>query len=757
MRAGLNAQSTDKTLTDQNEDTGLADAGDAADAADAEAGTTPETAKALEAAMNHHRNGDLAGARAAYEAVLEAEPQNPDAHHLIGMIAYQTGNAEAAIEHIQQAIAAQPENPHFHLNYGEALRAIDQIDGAMAAYRRAVALDNTMFEAHTNLGLLAFENSYVGEGIESLRHAVNLQPANPGAQNNLGLALRQVNNFDAALTAFSKAVVIAPEQAAYRQNFIETLEGGPFIKAADSVRQELEAAYLSDGIDHQSLNPAAIALIRREEVYQGVLALTDNDGANDDVRALADAVAGGVIEQFMIDPLVRGMMTRTIITDPDFERIFTKLRRVIIEEGVAPKPPESAVGRQPQFVAALAMQAFNSGYAWREMQGEAAIVSLLVAELSKSIDAITDGEAVATPLWSGIMVAACYRALHQFAAPEKLLSTDVTGLPSFITNLVAQQLAEPALEADMSESVEFIVAGTASETDADELDQTSWPRWSMFAPVQSGTLGDILRAQIPGHQAAAFAEDNVAILVPGCSSGKMAIELAVQHEASLVLGIDPVRANIAYAWRKAMQMEMTNVRFAQGSVDDLAGYEGRFHFIDSSDVLGQTDNVVGTWQTLVDVLEPRGYMRINLFSETGRSAVAAAREVLGKDHEIKSVKDIRAARAKLLHLEDGHPARAVLGARNFYSLKGARDILAPAAESTFTIPSLAATLGQLGLEFLGFDITEPTVVGKYLEMFPKAESLADLDKWQKVEAENPDIFSSAEYFGGYQVWCQKRD
>lgn len=739
-------------MTDQNEDTGLANAGDA------EAGTMPETAKALEAAMNHHRNGDLAGAKAAYEAVLEAEPQNPDAHHLIGMIAYQTGNPEAAIEHIQQAIAAQPENPHFHLNYGEALRANDQIDGAMAAYRRAVALDNTMFEAHTNLGLLAFENSYVGEGIESLRHAVNLQPANPGAQSNLGLALRQINDFDAALAAFSKAVVIAPEQAAFRQNFIETLEGGPFIKAADSVRRDLEAAYLSDGIDHQSLNPAAIALIRREEVYQGMLALTDNDGANDDVQGLAAAVAGGVIEQFMIDPLVRGMMTRTIITDPDFERIFTKLRRVIIEEGVAPQPPESAVGRQPQFVAALAMQAYNSGYAWREMQGEAAIVGLLVAELGKSIDAITDGEAIAAPLWSGIMVAACYRAIHQFAAPEKLLSTDVTGLPSFITNLVAQQLAEPALEADMSDAVEFIVDGkSGDEPDGDELDQTSWPRWSMFAPAQSGTLGDILRAQIPGHQAATFAEDNIAILVPGCGSGKLAIELAVQHETSLVLGVDPVRANIAFAWRKAMQMEMTNVRFAQGSVNDLAGYEGRFHFIDSSDVLGRTDNAIGAWQTLVDLLEPRGYMRITLFSEAGRSAVAAARQAVGEDNEIRSVKNIRAARTQILHLEEGHPARALLGARDFYSLKGARELLAPAAESTFTIPSLAATLGQLGLEFLGFHISDPTVVGKYLEMFPEAESLADLDKWQKVEAENPGIFSSAENFGRYQLWCQKRD
>lgn len=746
-------QSTDKILTDHTEDIDLATAenGDAT-------GEATGTATALEAAMNHHRNGDLAGAKAAYEAVLEAEPDNPDAHHLIGMIAYQTGNAEAAIEHIQRAIAAQPDNPHFHLNFGEALRANGQVDGAMAAYRRSVALDHSMFEAHTNLGLLAFENSYIGEGIESLRHAVALQPENPGAQSNLGIALRQIGDFDAALAAFSKAVVIAPEQAGFCQNFVETLAGGPFIKVSDSVRQDFEAAYLSDGIDHQSLNPAAIALLKREEAYQGMLALARNEESESDVRGLADAVAGGVFDRLMADPLLRGMMSRTVIADPDFELIFTRLRRVIIEEGVAPQPPESAVGRQPQFIAALAMQAYNTEYAWTEMQGETAIVGMLIRDLTNAIDAIKDGEAAQAPLWSGIMVAACYRVMIDFAKPEKLLSTDVTGLPSFITNLVAQQLAEPALEADVSNNIEFIAAGREEVSGADDdLGRTAHPRWLTFAPAQPSTLGDVLRAQVPGIQPPAFAEETVAILVPGCATGEAALELAVQHPDGLVLGIDAVQANIAYAWRKAMQMEMTNVRFARGSIDDLKGYDGRFHLIDVGQELSRTDNTVGNWQTLVDLLEPRGYMKVGLFSETGRTGVAAARDVLGADSPFSSIEDIRAARAGLLALDDDHPARAVLGARDFYSLLGSSDLVAPKAESTFTIPSLAAMLGQLGLEFLGFHITDPVIVGTYLEMFPDSETLADLDKWQKVEAENPTLFVTPENFGLYQFWCQKRD
>ena len=733
-------------MTDHHEDTEMAEAG-----TDNATGPSP----ALEAAMEHHRNGDLAGAKAAYEAVLEAEPENPDAHHLIGMIAYQTGNAEAAIEHLQHAIAAQPGNPHFHLNFGEALRANGQSDAAMAAYRRAVALDHSMFEAHTNLGLLAFENSYVGEGVESLRHAVALQPENPSAQSNLGLALRQIGEFDAALGAFAKAVVAAPEQPGCRQNFIETLNGGPFIKVPDSVRQDFETAYLTDGIDHQLLNPATIAVLKREEKFQGILAMAFNESPATDIQAMAEAVAGGVFDDFMSDPLLRGMMARTVVADPGFEFIFTRLRRVIIEEGVAPQPPESVVGRQPQFVAALAMQAYNTGYVWSEMQGEVAVVGMLLRDLGKAIDDLSDGDAAA-PLWSGIMVGACYRAMASFANPEKLLSTDVAGLPLFVSNLVAQQLAEPAIEIEVAGSIEFIAEGAQSKPEtADVLDLSPYPRWVTFAPAQPATFADVLRAQVPEIQPQAFADGAITILVPGCRTGQPALELGVQYPQSLVFGVDEVGANVAYAWRKAMQMEMTNVRFEQGSIDDLKGSDQHFHLIDVPDALSQTDNSVGNWQTLVDLLEPRGYMRVGLYSEIGRSGVAAARDALS---EVKgdTVEDIRAARSQILALASDDPGPAVLAAQDFYGLKSSRDLLMPKAESIFTIPSLAATLGQLGLEFLGFHITDPTPVGHYLEMFPDAESLADLDKWQKVEAANPTLFATPESLGIYRFWCQKR-
>src|SRR4051812_17386748 len=62
-------------------------------------------AEALQVAMQCHRNGRLAEARQQYEQLLMVDPGNADALHLLGLVAYQTGDSIAAEKLIRQAIA----------------------------------------------------------------------------------------------------------------------------------------------------------------------------------------------------------------------------------------------------------------------------------------------------------------------------------------------------------------------------------------------------------------------------------------------------------------------------------------------------------------------------------------------------------------------------------------------------------------------------------------------------------------------------
>jgi tetratricopeptide (TPR) repeat protein len=718
------------------------------DGGDAEQVSGSDTA--MQAALDHHRGGDLVGAKTAYEAILEAEPDNAQAWQMLGLVAHQAGDAETALEKLTQAVSLRPDNADIHVNIAEVLRTQGNAEEAIGAYRRAIAIDPNAQEALTNLGLLALENQYIGEGIEALRRSAILQPDNPAVQTNLGLALREVGDYENCLFAFARALIIAPEQIAFRQHFIDTLNGGPFIKVPDGIRRLLEDAYLTEGLHHQSLVPACIAVLKREEIFQGLLSLAQDE----ELRGLSAAMEGGQFDVFFTDFLVRGLMTRSLVCDPEFETILNALRRLILQEGVPPQASVPMVQRHPQFVTALGMQAFASGYAWSMTPDEGALSGILARDTMKHL-ADLDAEAdIDAALWSGLMVAACYRPMHSLVAPDKVLSGDIAGMPFFIVNLIRQQVAEPALESEMVTSVETLVGDAATAPGPDA--EMPAPAWNTLASRQEMTLGDIMRSQIPGADVPRFAEGPINALVVGCRTGEAVIDLALQHPQSRIMGIDEDTANVAYAWRQAMQRGMGNTRFVVGGVDDLASHDQKYHLIGAPEVISQSANALATMQTLANLLEPGGIIKIGLYSKPGRVAVTAAREVIAAAGLKDDAEGLRAGRSLIRDLEDGHAAKGVLAANWFYTRQGCRDLLFAQEYSQFTVPALAATLAQAGLTFLGFQISDPALVGHYLELFPEAQNLSDLDKWQKVEAQYPDAFSTPESYGTYRLWCQKK-
>jgi len=62
-------------------------------------------------ALEHHRRGRLAPAKAAYKQILAIQPRHIEALHLLGVIALQTGNAQGAVQLIEKAIASDSSMP----------------------------------------------------------------------------------------------------------------------------------------------------------------------------------------------------------------------------------------------------------------------------------------------------------------------------------------------------------------------------------------------------------------------------------------------------------------------------------------------------------------------------------------------------------------------------------------------------------------------------------------------------------------------
>ena len=88
----------------------------------------------LQLATEQQRAGNIEAAEAAYRIVLGIEPNQPDALHLLGLVAHQRQDQLQAVELITRAIAFQPETAIFHNSLGAALERLLRLSEAVAHY-----------------------------------------------------------------------------------------------------------------------------------------------------------------------------------------------------------------------------------------------------------------------------------------------------------------------------------------------------------------------------------------------------------------------------------------------------------------------------------------------------------------------------------------------------------------------------------------------------------------------------------------------
>ena len=65
--------------------------------------------QAIDLGVLHHNAGDLPKAKTIYQQILQAEPNQPAALHLLGVIAHQAGENDIAVELIGKALAIIPD------------------------------------------------------------------------------------------------------------------------------------------------------------------------------------------------------------------------------------------------------------------------------------------------------------------------------------------------------------------------------------------------------------------------------------------------------------------------------------------------------------------------------------------------------------------------------------------------------------------------------------------------------------------------
>ncbi len=756
-------------------------------------------------ALAHHQAGRLADAEKMYRDILQADPRNAHALHLLGVIASQVGRFDVAVDLIHKAIAQNAQIPIFQNSLGNALKGQGKLAEAITAYRRATARQPDSAANHENLGIALAEHGDMAEAIAEFERALALQPHAAVARSNLGSLLMEQGRVDEAIACFQQALLDRPDlaethnilgsayvaqgrlqeaAAAFRQAL--TLKPD-FVLAACSLallfsgagrhgdalaimKQVLEhtdsiqakktfaactkhmrwrdsepefRTLMTRAVEEGWGRPSELAhsaidlLLSHSEYYVGVAHVARQWPAR---LSLQDLRGAEWFAHMAADPLLMALLTSTPLCHMGLERILISARHALLDL------VESSTSAQEHevFFSALARQCFINEYVYPIEPVELNKALALREKLSSTLNA---GETVSANL---LVAVAAYFPLSTVATSAQLLSLS---WPPHVSALLDQHIREPQLELEEKKNIARLtdIENQTSILVRHQYEECPYPRWIRTPIVdKSQNFGRYLAHKFPlAHFDRTAVNGAVSVLCAGCGTGQQAIETAQRVESSQILAVDLSLNSLGYARRKARELGIEKIEFAQADILTLERIGKSFDVIESVGVLHHLADPWAGWRGLLPLLRPGGFMQIGLYSEIGRREIVVIRELIARKGYGNSVDEIRRFRQDLVDFDTEGSFGKAIGAMDFYSMSMCRDLLFHVQEHRLTLSGIHEFLRDNHLIFVGFDIDHDTL-SAYRRSFPEDPAATNLLQWQIFENNQPATFGEM-----YNFWVQK--
>lgn len=720
----------------------------------------------LQLAIQYYNSGNAVEAENTVCAVLDEEPDNVVACHLLGTIRLRSSRIESAIEHLAKAIALAPQYADAYRDLAAAYGAAGQLDRSVATYRQLLAIKPDDAMACHNLG-----NAYVRMGQfdtakDVFFRAVELNPRFAGSACDLATTLHEVGEVNESITWYRKAIALEPRlEIAYaglarslafnndsnealrmlclaleklpdsfilRRSLSESIEGIALPADGERERRILIGLLEDPNISSQGVAVAVASMIENSAAFERVRQAVIRD--NNVSAALAQTA-------FFEDSLLVAALPKLLFQSLDMEQVLGAIRR------------EHLLSAQPHvpmdFACALARHCFLAEYVWRVSEAEDQRLAAIAGAVDELLQA---GNPDQDDLEMQLVKLALYRPLSGVLSASVGLErlARMRWSPAFDAVYQAQVrdiLQEQELAAGIPSISE--IADDISAAVKQQYEHNPYPRWMDCRYPAAETFSALVARWRPG-QSLPGTPNPLRVLDAGCGTGHSPVQAARMYPGSEVTAVDISRASLGYAARKAEQYAVTNLAFHCGDILSLGALKERFQLIICGGVLHHLQDPLSGWQVLSGLLAEGGLMKIALYSTRARAGVAAARELFADlPHNGITLDKIRECRQMILDLPEEHPARSVVYSPDFRSASGFRDLVLHTMEHTYTLPDINRMLTALGLRFLGFELT-PEVLGAFKRLHPGSDSERNLDLWDRFEQLHPEVFA-----GMYQFWCSR--
>ncbi len=240
---------------------------------------------ALRQAMAFHRAGRLQEADLQYATVLRADPTEPQALRLRGILARDTGNQDLSLKLLRKAVDAAPADAEPAAELGLSYLAAGYLQLAEAAFRKALDRDPRSRKALANLGALLQYRGHVQGSIDCHRRALALDPDDLEVRCNLATTLVEAGRGDEALAECDAALAAAPGRPELLATKGAVLVGlGEYAAALPLLEAALDA-----GPDDMALINLGMAFQQLGQPGEAISALETAIRVNpDNARAAAD-------------------------------------------------------------------------------------------------------------------------------------------------------------------------------------------------------------------------------------------------------------------------------------------------------------------------------------------------------------------------------------------------------------------------------------------------------------------------------------
>jgi cytochrome P450/predicted O-linked N-acetylglucosamine transferase (SPINDLY family) len=158
---------------------------------------------------------DWAAAENALCAVLEIEPNHPEAQYNLAMLLRQQGNAgrREATSTSGDGLPRTAKPRPAALSMPDALRSVPDLEGTPPVFRETVESDLGLAEAYFYLGHMFLQKGKIEQAVAAYRQGLCIRPQSVAAYNHLGKALQELGRLQEAGAAFRQALTLQPNDA----------------------------------------------------------------------------------------------------------------------------------------------------------------------------------------------------------------------------------------------------------------------------------------------------------------------------------------------------------------------------------------------------------------------------------------------------------------------------------------------------------------------------------------------------------------